>query len=853
VSFVACTIVSKNYLPFARVWARSLAAQHPEAQLFVLLVDRVDGCFDPAAEPFELVEVEALENIPDFRAFAFKYTVLELNTAVKPFFLEHLFARTGTRKLIYFDPDILVFQPLTELLALLDEHAYVLTPHLTAPIEDDRHPSELAILQSGSYNLGFIALSRCEAVDRLVRWWQERMTEHCVVDLERGLFVDQKWMDLAPGLFAGAFVLRRPGYNMAYWNLHERRLAGEPTAPTANGEPVVFFHYSGFDPRNLSRISKHQNRFTLGDLPELKALFQLYRDRLLEAGYQEARGWPYAFAQFDHGVAIPDAARALFYSLFEGRRRFGDPFATADDGSFFRWLQGPAKSAEPGEAYLSRLLDHLCRERVDLLQAFPDAAGRDLPRFADWLWEGGAREHGLAEVFLEPLAPLAARPTAAPAAAAAQVRRTARQVWTSDLARQAKFHAKRLLGEERTKALKRRLLGTAAGEPGEPEGAYARSAIVRFGVNVAGYLTTESGVGEGVRTVVRTLRHAGIPLSLQNLEVGVVSRREDRSFEGFTAAADYDINLIFVNADQAGVVYEHLGREHFRGKFNIGFWNWEVDQFPKVWYPSFQYFQEVWTATRFSQAAIATASSVPVVRIPYPVAVDETVPPDRARFSLDPDAFVFLFVFDFLSYLERKNPFAVLEAFQRAFRPDEKAVLVLKTVNADWNKEGAARMREAARGWPVVFVEDYLSKGEVAQLMATADCYVSLHRGEGFGLTMAEAMALGKPVVATGYSGNLDFMTPTNSLPVGYRLVEIAADAGPYSQGFHWADPDVGHAAELMRRLFDDRSLAARIGEQARATMRAEYGLDAAAAAVRQRLGRILELVNGPKGDRFGL
>jgi glycosyltransferase involved in cell wall biosynthesis len=853
VSFVACTIVSKNYLPFARVWARSLAAQHPEAQLFVLLVDRVDGRFDPAAEPFELVEVEALGNVPDFQAFAFKYTVLELNTAVKPFFLEHLFARTGTRKLIYFDPDILVFQPLTELLALLDQHAYVLTPHLTAPIEDDRHPSELAILQSGSYNLGFVALSRCEAVDHLVRWWQERMTEHCVVDLERGLFVDQKWMDLAPGLFAGAFVLRRPGYNMAYWNLHERRLAGEATAPTVNGEPLVFFHYSGFDPRNLSRISKHQNRFTLGDLPELKALFQLYRDRLLEAGFQEARGWPYAFAQLDNGVAIPDAARALFYSLFEGRRRFGDPFATAAEGSFWAWLRGPAKASEPGQAYLSRLLDHLWRERVDLLQAFPDAAGRDLPRFADWLWEGGAREHGLDEVFLEPLAPLAARPAAAPAAAAAQVRRTARQLWTSDLARQAKFHAKRLLGEERTKALKRRLLGGAPGEPPEVEGAQAHFAISRFGVNVTGYLTTESGVGEAGRTVVRTLRHAGIPVSLQNLELGVVSRREDRSFEGFSAAADYDLNLFFVNADQAGVVYEHLGRERFRGKFNIGFWNWELAEFPAAWYPSFRYFHEIWTGTRFSQGAIATASSVPVVRIPYPVEVDAALAPDRARFGLDPDAFVFLFAFDFLSYLERKNPFATLAAFQRAFRPDEKAVLVLKTVNADWNQEGAAHMREAARGWPVVFVDEYLSKREVAQLMATADCYVSLHRGEGFGLTLAEAMALGKPVVATGYSGNLDFMTPTNSLPVGYRLVEITEGAGPYAQGFRWADPDVEHAAELMRRLYEDRALAARIGEQARATMRAEYGLDAAAAVVRQRLGRILELVNGPKGERFGL
>ena len=137
--------------------------------------------------------------------------------------------------------------------------------------------------------------------------------------------------------------------------------------------------------------------------------------------------------------------------------------------------------------------------------------------------------------------------------------------------------------------------------------------------------------------------------------------------------------------------------------------------------------------------------------------------------------------------------------------------------------------------------------------MATADCYVSLHRGEGFGLTMAEAMALGKPVIATGYSGNLDFMSPTNSLPVGYRLLEITEDAGPYAKGMHWADPDVDHAASLMRKVFDDRAFAARVGAQARETMAAEYGLDAAAGVARRRLRRILERVNGPNGESLGL
>lgn len=153
----ACTIVSKNYLPFARVLARSFLAHHPGSRVFVLLVDRVDGAFEPAEEPFELVPLEALE-IPDLGGFVFKYTILELNTAVKPYLLQHLLEREGVERLVYLDPDILVFGRLAPVEGVLGESALVLTPHLTSPLDDDRRPTELDILRSGAYNLGFIAL-----------------------------------------------------------------------------------------------------------------------------------------------------------------------------------------------------------------------------------------------------------------------------------------------------------------------------------------------------------------------------------------------------------------------------------------------------------------------------------------------------------------------------------------------------------------------------------------------------------------------------------------------------------------------------------------------------------------------
>ena len=323
----ACTIVSKNYLSYARVLARSFLDHHPGGRFFVLLVDRLDGYFDPAEEPFELIELEALGNLPDVKALLFKYTVLEANTAVKPFLLEHLFEQEGLQRLIYLDPDILVLRPLDILSDVLDRHPIALTPHLTAPIEDDRHPDELAILRSGTYNLGFIGLAKRDPVDRFLTWWQRRVIERCVVRVEEGLFVDQKWIDLVPGFYPEVGIIHHPGYNVAYWNLHCRRVEiGDQVR--VNGEPLAFFHFSGVEPDRPESVSRHQNRFRLGDLGDLRQLFERYVGLLRDAGMAETRRWPYAFASFDNGVAIPNLVREQYLSLGEGRSRFGDPFTT---------------------------------------------------------------------------------------------------------------------------------------------------------------------------------------------------------------------------------------------------------------------------------------------------------------------------------------------------------------------------------------------------------------------------------------------------------------------------------------------------------------------------------------------
>ena len=864
---VACTIVSKNYLPFARVLARSFLEHHPHSRFVVCLVDRVDGVFDPAAELFEVVEVERLP-IEELDDFCFKYTILELNTAVKPAFLRYLFERPDApEKLIYFDPDIVVYRRLDELSRLLDEHAVVLTPHLDSPIEDDLHPGELQILQSGSFNLGFIALSGAERSRPLLDWWHRRVYDRCVVDVPKGLFVDQKWIDLVPGLFPGVFVDRDPGSNVAYWNLHARTIEGDPSEPTCNGRPLVFFHFSGIEPEALGRVSKHQNRFTLGDLGRgVRALYEDYRDRLLAAGFDRTRAWPYAFARFDNGILIPDVARSLYHSLGPGRRRFENPFATGP-GSFFDWLNQPVKPRAGSGGAITHLLHHVYRSRDDLLLGFPDLFERDAARFVDWVLEGGQHDYRLDRAFVEPIAGIAA---AVPAGGAERERRAsmvssarglARRAYRSETARALKRRVKRTIGETRARAIKQRLRPGAPSDDRDGRGVIADRisdlAIVRFGVNLSGYFTAESGMGQGVRGIARCFERAGVPTALANLELGVASRTGDRSFQDFADTFDYDVNVFFVNADQVPHVAEHLGHEKFRRKVNVGFWLWELERFPASWRSSFEPFHEIWTPSSFCVGAIGSVAPIPVRRVPLAVegrpAGEDTLLALRARLGLDADRFTFLFTYDYLSYPERKNPAGLIRAFKRAFTADEPVRLLLKTVNR-LHAEGEARaLEEEAGGWPIRFFDEYLDREEVDLLPTVADCYVSLHRSEGFGLTLAEAMAAGTPVIATDYAGSVDFLGVGDGFPVRYDLVELDRDVGPYPAGARWAEPDEEHAAEQMRAVFDRREEAAIVARRGQERVERELGVEAVARVLRARLRTVVERVNGPRGQTFGL
>ncbi len=379
------------------------AAQHaPDADRVVLLVDTLDGCFEPEHENFRLLPSSELE-IPDSRWFHFKYTILELNTAAKPFLIEKLM-KEGYDAVVYLDPDIQIHSPLDEVWRALESHNAVVTPHLDQPIEDDKYPSEIDILRTGAYNLGFIGLRRSPETMKFIRWWGKRMEQYCVVDLNGGLFVDQKWMDLLPGLLESTFVLRHPGFNLAYWNIHGRQIQKHGDGYRVNGEPLRFFHFSGYHPRQPERFSKHQNRFELSTLPEAaRAICLDYSKALVEAGYDETSKWAYAYGAFEDGRPIIDTGRRIWWEMPTIRSEVPDPFSV-EGGKRIRaaWNEIIPDSSGMWSG-LSRLGWWIYQARPEAKAIMPDPFGSDNLRVLRWLVEGVRIDWALPDEYFEPI------------------------------------------------------------------------------------------------------------------------------------------------------------------------------------------------------------------------------------------------------------------------------------------------------------------------------------------------------------------------------------------------------------------------------------------------------------------
>jgi hypothetical protein len=781
----AATVAGAADAPAVRLLAATLREHHPELSLTVLALP---GAVAPLCGEAGIatLDLEALGD-DDLIAAVWDTSATAVGRAARPLLVARLLAE-GAEGVLLLPPDAELRGRLVELEAALTDRDAVLVQRLSGPLPDDgERPDAGDLLDAGDVDDELVAVNATERGRTLVDWWAARGLDairrphgHSGPRADGHDGDGPNALAAAVRGFAGVGTLDAPGYDVSYWNVHERALAERDGVLHAGADPVRLLRFAGFRPDRPWWFSEHATRIRVLDDPVLAALCRTRAAALTDAGWEAPAALGGAVGELSNRLRVDERVRRLLAEARDEDEEFGDLLAPSAADRFVAWLIEPAPQG--AAAGINRYSYDVWRARDDLQEAYPDLDGADAEGFAGWLWV-----HGRAEMNLD--ARLLPEPPE----------------WVADAER-------------------------------EPPS-----------VLVAGYLRGALGLGEAARGYARAIERGGVPYGTITVPVdgpqddrGIAKRREDElAFADRPLDGEPDVLLLCVNAPQLPELAEHLGPDIMDGPYVIGQWAWETDVLPPWWDAGFDLVDEIWVPSTFVARAIGAVARQPVVVVPHPME-----PPALAEHGhgVDlPDApWTFLFAFDFLSTLQRKNPLGLIEAFERAFAPGEGPLLVLKTTNARFRPQEVDHLRHVIGARKdIIMVDESLPSDRLASLFAAADSYVSLHRSEGFGLTLAESMILGKPVVATGYGGNLDFMTPANSYLVDYTTTEVGPDAEHYPANGTWAEPSTQHAAALLREVWEDRDEARARGERGRRDVEAQLNLDAVATIARRRLERI--------------
>lgn len=738
------TVFSRRDLARVRVLAESVAIHHPGAEFVTVAVDTGNRPLSALKERFIQVEPAELFDTPD----EFFRLALSLPRDVLVQALQPRLARhliaRNVGPVVMLAPDVYVLSPMDELVELASSHDLVVVPRSRKPVPDDGR-TPTAMDVAALGALDPGIYAASPGADRALALIAEQ-TPHAAADARSG--VQRRVWDGVLG-YADVWLLAHAGYGLAFWNLHEGTLERSADDWQFERKPVRCIRLPDFDPDTpylLSTAQGKRPRVLLSEHAGLAELCGSYAQKLIENAHGVFADDLYLYGRLSGGTVI-DAhmRRAYREALTQDKGVPPNPFVSGDERAFMNWLRLPVD--ESGDQRISHYLYAVWQNRSDLQAAFPRPLDNDAEPFIGWVL-GAARQQEAVPPQLMP----------------------------------------------------------------EPEsGAHPPVAMpteLRPGLNLVGYLRAGFGVGEASRLVVAGLEASGLEYAAITAGDVSVSHVAEFDHAGETAAV-FDTNLICVNVDWLERFAESVGPDFFSNRRSIGVWWWEGDTLPDELAKNDRHLDEIWVGSSFVQKTVQKTTDLPVFVMPLhvPTPVVEGLP-GRAELGL-PEGFMFLFQFDFNSTTARKNPVGLIDAYLHAFQPEDGAFLIMKSVHGDEYTADLERLRAKAAGRPdIQIIDRYLPALERDGLMQACDCYVSLHRSEGFGLTMAEAMARGKPVIATGYSGNLDFMNNENSYLVPHRLTTLMRDAGPYPAGTTWADPDLGFAAKIMREVFEDRDRA---------------------------------------------
>ncbi|NIF07909.1 glycosyltransferase family 4 protein [Chryseobacterium sp. Tr-659] len=326
----------------------------------------------------------------------------------------------------------------------------------------------------------------------------------------------------------------------------------------------------------------------------------------------------------------------------------------------------------------------------------------------------------------------------------------------------------------------------------------------KLGVNVFGFIGGEFGLGEAVRLIIKALNKAEIPVSLINYDIKTNHRHNDDTFKNLNNEAVHDVNLVLLGPSEGKKILIHYPEDFFKNKYNIFYLNWESEYIPQEYIDNLSFYDEIWVPAQYCKDILAQYLNIPVHVIPYPIEIEVDDEADQeADTFYQKDAFNFFFMFDYNSTLERKNTLNLISAFKKAFEKNDQSVfLTIKTSKSARFTKEREQLESSIKGYQnIKIVEQIYDKQTLHKIIRGCDAYVSLHRSEGFGLTMAEAMFFGKPVIATNYSGNLQFMNADNSFLVDFKKTKIDSSIINYDSNTIWSEPNVDHASELMKMV----------------------------------------------------
>lgn len=363
-----------------------------------------------------------------------------------------------------------------------------------------------------------------------------------------------------------------------------------------------------------------------------------------------------------------------------------------------------------------------------------------------------------------------------------------------------------------------------------------------MGVNLIGNIKADTGLGQSNRLLANALEYSKYPLAIVQHSISNQISMQDMTFDNKLEKRNkFLVNIFHINAHEFTLAYMQMGKQTWDKHYNIAYWLWELEDFPDEWVDCINLLDEIWTPAEFVSESIRRKTSKPVLTVPYAISAPVDEKYNREYFKLPKDKFLFLMMFDSGSMIERKNPTAVFEAFKKAFQKgDEHVGLVIKINGA--KEDDVKYIKSIMEGYSNIYIiNQTFPKIAVNSLIRNVDVVVSLHRAEGFGLVLAEAMLNGTPCIATNWSANTEFMNKQVACMVDYKLVELNKTIGPYKKGIKWAEPNITQAAEYMVKLYEDREYYTLLCKKAKEFVKDKLSMENVDEIIEKRLAEIMD------------